>query len=87
MNITVTANPRQRFLALGLSAALVLGACQSVQTTQPGVVGVERKQTMTSLLPVAQVNSGAEKAYQQVLGEARKKNQLNRDAAQLARKR
>lgn len=68
-----------------LSMVLSLAACQSVQTTQPGVVGVERKQTMTSLLPVSQVNGGAEKAYQQVLQEARKKNQLNRDAAQLAR--
>jgi predicted Zn-dependent protease len=64
---------------------LTLAACQTVQTTQPGVVGVERKQTMTSLLPVSQVNGSAEKAYQQVLAEARKKNQLNRDAAQLAR--
>ena len=70
---------------LPLIAALALVTCQTVQTTQPGVVGVERKQTMTSLLPVGQVNSGAEKAYQQVLLEARKKNQLNRDAAQLAR--
>ena len=68
-----------------LIAALTLASCQSVQTTQPGVVGVERKQTMTSLLPVSQVNAGAEKAYQQVLADARKKNQLNRDAAQLAR--
>ena len=67
------------------SAAGLLSACQSVQTTQPGVVGVERKQTMTSLLPASQVNGGAEKAYQQVLQDARKKNQLNRDAAQLAR--
>jgi predicted Zn-dependent protease len=64
---------------------LALTACQTVQTTQPGVVGVERKQTMTSLLPVNQVNGSAEKAYQQVLAEARKKNQLNRDTAQLAR--
>ena len=63
----------------------VLSACQSVQTTQPGMVGVERKQTMTSLLPASQVNGGAEKAYQQVLQDARKKNQLNRDAALLAR--
>lgn len=68
-----------------LAAVLVNAGCQTVQTTQPGVVGVERKQTMTSLLPVSQVNDGAEKAYQQVLADARKKNQLNRDAAQLAR--
>jgi len=72
------------FTAL-VAAAILTAGCQSVQTTQPGVVGVERKQTMTSLLPVSQVNDGAEKAYQQVLADARKKNQLNRDSAQLAR--
>lgn len=72
--------------ALGvLCSLLALAACQTVQTTQPGVVGVERKQTMTSLLPANQVNASAQKAYQQVLAEARKKNQLNRDATQLAR--
>ncbi len=73
------------FRLLLLGTLSVLAACQSVQTTQPGMVGVERKQTMARMLSSNQVNGGAEKAYQQVLQEARKKNLLNRDAAQVAR--
>lgn len=57
--------------------------CQTVQTTQPGEVGVERQQAM--LLSSKEMNTGAARAYQQVLGEAAKKSQLNRDAAMLAR--
>jgi Zn-dependent protease with chaperone function len=67
----------------GAVLALGLSACQSVQTTQPGAVGVERRQSM--LVSSETVNRSAEKAYRQVLGEAARKGQLNRDAAQLAR--
>jgi Zn-dependent protease with chaperone function len=70
----------------GLAAALavlLLGSCQTVQTTQPGAVGVERKQTM--MLASSTVNREAGKAYQQTLKEAAKKGILNRDPAQLAR--
>ncbi len=67
-----------------LVALLVsLAGCQSVNTTQPGAVGVERKQNM--LVSSDSVNRSAAKAYAQVLAEARKKGQLNRDAAQLQR--
>ena len=61
----------------------VLAGCQSVNTTQPGTVGVERKQNM--MVSSATVNRSAEKAYAQVIGEAQKKGQLNRDAVQLQR--
>ena len=61
----------------------LLAGCQSVNTTQPGAVGVDRKQSM--LVSSATVNRSAEKAYAQVLAEAQKKGQLNRDAAQLQR--
>ena len=64
-------------------AVTLLAGCQSVQTTQPGAVGVERRQNM--LVSSATVNRGAEKAYAQVLAEAQTKGQLNRDAAQLQR--
>jgi len=60
-----------------------LASCQSVQTTQPGAVGVERKQSM--LVSSGTVNRSAENAYRKVLAEAQRKGQLNRDAAQLAR--
>jgi predicted Zn-dependent protease len=61
----------------------LLAGCQSVNTTQPGAVGVERRQNM--LVSSATVNRGAEKAYAQVLAEAQKKGQLNRDAGKLQR--
>ena len=67
---------------LVLSLVLVAG-CKSVDTTQPGVVGVERRQSM--LVSSDTVNRSAVKAYAQVLAEAQKKGQLNRDAGQLER--
>jgi predicted Zn-dependent protease len=67
-----------------LVAVLVsLAGCKTVETTQPGVVGVERKQSM--LVSSDTVNRSAVKAYAQVLAEAQKKGQLNRDAGQLQR--
>ena len=70
--------------ALALVVALLaLAAGQSVQTTQPGTVGVERKQYM--LLSAEEVNRAAAEAYAQTLNEAAQKGTLNRDAVQLAR--
>ena len=69
-------------LLLALLAG-VLAACQTVQTTKPGAVGVERQQSM--LLSSAEVNKGATQAYQQEIKKAAAKNALNRDAAQTAR--
>lgn len=68
------------FMALTLAA---LAGCQSVSTTQPGAVGVDRRQNM--LVSSETVNRSAERAYGQVLADAQKKGQLNRDAAQLQR--
>ena len=70
-----------RALMLALLAALT--GCQTVQTTKPGAVGVERQQTM--LLSSAEVDKGATQAYQQEMKKAAAKNALNRDAAQTAR--
>src|SRR5690349_13572538 len=69
-------------LALALAA---LCGCETVQTTQSGVVGVERKQSMSPLVSSAQMDRSAADAYAQVLGDARKKGQLNHDPAQVAR--
>jgi predicted Zn-dependent protease len=66
-----------------LTLLLLLAGCQTVSTTQPGAVGVERKQTM--MVSSTDMNRSAVKAYGQILGEAQKKGQLNRDAAQLER--
>jgi len=66
-----------------LICVLALTSCKTVQTTQPGTVGVDRKQTM--MLASSTVNREAGKAYQQTLKEAAKKGTLNRDPAQLTR--
>ncbi len=60
-----------------LAVAFVAAGCQTVQTTQPGAVGVERKQHM--IVSEADVEKGAEVAYQEELGKARKQNALNQD--------
>jgi len=61
-----------------LSIALLCGACQTVQTTQPGAVGVERKQIM--LVSEADVEKGAQEAYRQELEKARSQGALNANA-------
>jgi predicted Zn-dependent protease len=66
-----------------LPATLVLAACQSVQTTQSGTVGVERRQSM--VLTSAEVNRASAQTYQKTLQEAARKGALNRNAAQVRR--
>lgn len=61
----------------------VLAACQTVQTTQPGTVGVDRPQSM--MVSSAQVNASAAKAYQQLVTGAAQKGLVNQDAAKVAR--
>jgi predicted Zn-dependent protease len=72
-----------RALAAALLATFALASCETVQTTQPGAVGVERKQSM--LLSAAEVDKSAAIAYQQEMKKAAAKKVLNRDAAQIAR--
>jgi predicted Zn-dependent protease len=73
-----------RAYVIFLSATLALGAgCQSVDTTRQGAVGVERHQRM--LVSSEQMNAGAEKAYADVLAQAKAKNALNTDAAAVER--
>ena len=62
---------------------VALAGCQSVQTTQPGVVGVQRQQSM--LVSSNAINRSAENAYRKTIAEASRKGQLNRDPALLAR--
>lgn len=73
----------RRALALSFLGTLALASCETVQTTQPGAVGVERQQSM--LLSSGQVDKSATQAYQQEMKKAAAKNALNRDAAQVAR--
>lgn len=68
-----------------LALTLLLGACAPVQTTQSGLVGVDRAQYMSSMVPAAQLDQEAATQYQQILSEARAKGALDRDAAQTQR--
>jgi predicted Zn-dependent protease len=72
-----------RRILITVAALAALAGCQTVQTTQPGAVGVDRQQSM--LVSSAEVNASANKAYHQVIAEAAKKGQVNTDAVQLAR--
>jgi predicted Zn-dependent protease len=65
------------------AAVVVLTGCSTVQTTQSGAVGVERKQFM--MLSEKQVENMAAKSYLQTLKEAEAKKVLNTDSAQVKR--
>lgn len=69
-------------LPLVLLAGLVTG-CQTVQTTQGGVVGVEREQRM--MVSANEMVSASAQSYQKILQEARQNNALNRDPSQVER--
>ncbi|HZM36508.1 MAG TPA: M48 family metallopeptidase [Burkholderiales bacterium] len=66
-------------------AALAVGGagCQTVDTTKAGVVGVDRDQRM--MVSAEQMHEGAEKAYAQMMAEAKAKGALNRSPAQVER--
>ena len=60
---------------LMVGVAVLAAACQTVQTTQPGAVGVQRKQMM--LVSEEQIEQGAQEAYRQELAKAREQQALN----------
>jgi predicted Zn-dependent protease len=70
-------------LSLALMAALSLQIAGCATTTKDSVSGVKRSQFM--LLPSGSVDKMSAQAYAQTLGEAKKKNTLNADPAQLER--
>jgi predicted Zn-dependent protease len=74
-------SPSSQTLILVLS--LSLSGCATVQTTRPGAVNVERKQTM--LVSEASVEQGAQQAYLGELQKADASGKLNTDPALTAR--
>jgi len=73
-----------RALPVGiLCSTLLIAGCQTVQTTAPGAVGVERKQQM--LVSEQDIEKGADQAYDQELQKARKEGKLNENPALTAR--
>ena len=68
---------------IGAAALLGLSGCETVSTTAPGAIGVNRKQHM--LVSEAEVEQGATAAYAAELDKAKSQGQLNTDAAQTTR--
>lgn len=68
-----------------LVAGALAAACQTVQTTQSGAVGVQRSQLM--MVSAQEVEQASNQQYQQMLAEARRKNALDRDPATVQRMR
>src|SRR5687767_1850876 len=71
-----------RIIVLLLLAA-ALAACETVSTTQPGAVGVDRQQRM--LVSNQEVNQAAAQEYQKVIADARAKGVLDRNASHVQR--
>lgn len=76
---------RHRFYKpfVAMLTVLALSACETVQTTQSGVVGVDRKQMM--VVSPQQMERASEQAYAKMMAEARSKGALNRNPAQVER--
>jgi len=75
-----------RGIAILLAAATFgLAACQSVDTTSGGVVGVDRSQTMLSSVSSQEMRAAAGKQYEQILADARKQGKLDRNVAEVRR--
>ncbi len=66
-----------------LAASLSLGGCQSVQTTQAGVVGVNRPQHMA--VSSESLEKSANLQYSELMQKAKEQGKLNPDPAQFAR--
>lgn len=81
--MTVRIQDRFSKMAVATLITLALGACETVQTTQGGVVGVERKQRMA--VSSEQIDQASEQAYAKIIAEARGKGQLNQNPAQFNR--
>ena len=70
-------------VALAATVLVAVAACETVQTTQPGAVGVERKQRM--LVSEADVEKGAAQAYAQEKQKAQAEGKLNSNSALTSR--
>ncbi|MCL2829286.1 MAG: M48 family metallopeptidase [Betaproteobacteria bacterium] len=71
-----------RRLVLAVCALSLIG-CASVQTTQSGAVGIDRKQSM--LVSSKEMDSAALQAYGETVGNAKKEGKLDQDPKQLER--
>jgi len=70
---------------LCLTTMVGLVGCQAVNTTTSSAVGVERKQYMLSMLSTNEINQSYARMYQETLGEAKQKGQLDTTSKQAQR--
>ncbi|QAU34741.1 M48 family metallopeptidase [Janthinobacterium sp. 17J80-10] len=78
--------PIRRVLVKGILVVLTgmaLSSCETVQTTQGGVVGVDRKQMMA--VSSEQIDQASSQTYAKLIAQERAKGTLDRDAAQVGR--
>ena len=68
-----------------LATGFSMGGCSTVQTTEGGAIGVDRKQRMSSLVSEADLDAGAKKAYLEVLTKEKAEGDLNADPRMTAR--
>jgi len=68
-----------------LGAAVLLAGCQSVNTTNGGAVGVERKQYMLTMLSPQELDQMYAQSYQQTLSEASAKGEVDKTSANAKR--
>jgi predicted Zn-dependent protease len=71
--------------AVPFAAFALLGACETVQTTDAGAVGVTRKQQVSSVVSAKEIEAAADKQYDEMMAEAQKKGLLNRNPQQVQR--
>ena len=71
--------------AVPFAALTLLAACETVQTTDAGAVGVTRKQQVSSVVSAKEVEAAADKQYDQMMAEAQTKGLLNRNPQQVQR--
>jgi len=76
---------KKMFLKQVLAAAglMALVACETVQTTQSGIVGVNREQRMA--VPAETLEQAAREQYAAMMAQERQKGTLNRNPTQVAR--
>ncbi|MBB2494629.1 M48 family metallopeptidase [Aquipseudomonas ullengensis] len=73
------------FRLAAIAGCSLLAACQAVNTTSGGAVGVERKQYMFSMLSAQEVDGMYAKAYQETLSEASTQGALDKNSKNAAR--
>lgn len=71
--------------AIPFAALTLLAACETVQTTDAGAVGVTRKQQVSSVVSAKEIEAAADKQYDEMMAEAQKKGLLNRNPQQVQR--